>query len=210
MICARRSGFVSLRVLHISAYKDAHPNEAILVLGLGESVNLLSGLTMLSIGVNDLGRRFTPTYLVNVNVRAGYKGDRFQFIENTGARAIFTHMPAEQGKPKCPVVVFELAKTGIAIDGDSIPYFRDSPFVAVSIAAYMGATKIGLLGVDFTHNHFWQKDGPHRLEKEFPRINDAYGKLHDHLKTRGVDLVNLSSISKLTSIPKAALNTWPN
>jgi hypothetical protein len=197
--------------VEFSEFKNCHAGESMLVVGLGESVNLLDHPgTFVSIGVNDIGRKFHPTYLLNVNNRSQYKGDRFQFIEGTKARFIFTHNPREQGNAQPPIVTFEVAREvgGVAIEGNKLPHFRNSPYMAVALAGYMGARRIGVIGVDFTDNHFWIKDGPHRLNNEFDRINAQYGKLAQHLSGQGIEVFNLSPISRLTSLAKLTLEQW--
>jgi len=193
-------------------YKNWHAGRDILVCGLGESLNLLTGPTinLLSIGVNDIGRKFHPNYLLNVNNKNQYKGDRFQYIENSRAEAIFTQNPKEQGNAKIPIVTFEIAREvgSVAIIGKALPHFRNSPYMAVALAGYMGARRIGLIGVDFTDNHFWIKDGPHRLMNELDRINTQYGKLAQYLSGQGTEVFNLSPISRLTSLSKLSLAQW--
>lgn len=186
-----------------------------MVCGLGESINELQDDACYwyarTIGVNDIGRKLTPAYLLNVNNKSQYKGDRFQFIENTASAYTFTHVPKEQGDMRARIVQFKIQPKpgGVEIGDDGlVPHYRCSPYVACTLAAYMGAKYIGLLGVDFTDGHFWAKDGPHRLNGELEGIDKQFGKLAAHLKTKGVDLVNLSSISKLTSLPKVRLSEW--
>jgi len=192
-----------------SDFEHLHRGQSILVCGLGESLNLLKDPeNYLTIGVNDIGRKFHPTYLLNVNLKQQYKGDRWQHIESTRAKVIFTHIPNHQPAGK-PVVTFKLGKVAdVEIADGKLPHYRNSPYVAVCLAAYMGARKIGLLGVDFTQNHFWVKDGPHRLERELAQIDQQYGKLSKYLVDRGARIVNLSPISRLTSIPKERLEDF--
>lgn len=45
-----------------------------------------------TIGVNDVGRLFDPTYLVVVNPRNQFKGDRFRFVEQSKVQALFTQL----------------------------------------------------------------------------------------------------------------------
>lgn len=198
--------------MNFADFKNRHANESILVCGLGESANLLSDPTgYMTIGVNDIGRLFQPTYLLNVNNKSQYKGDRFSYIENSQAKYLFTHQPKEQGNVKIPIVEFKIArKVGtVEIEEDgALPHFRNSPYVAVALAAYMGATRIGLLGVDFTDNHFWVKDGPHRLLRELEAIDAQYGKLAVYLQAKGIGVWNLSPISRLTKLPKVNLEEW--
>lgn len=188
-------------------FKNKHANESIVVCGLGESVTLFKPDKNLTIGVNDIGRLFQPTYLLSVNNRSQYNGDRFSYIENSQAQALFTHLPNEQGNCKIPIVEFQITRDvgSVEIVNDELPHYRNSPYVAVALAAYMGATRIGLIGVDFTDNHFWVKDGPHRLMREFEQINAQYGKLAAHLSGQGIEVFNLSPISRLTSISKLKL-----
>lgn len=193
-------------------FRNRHVNDYLLVLGLGESINELNPRYYPnSIGVNDIGRKITPHYLLNVNNRSQYKGDRFKFIENSEAVYIFTHVAREQGYQRSPIIEFKIQRQpgGVEIGEDGlVPHYRCSPYVACTLAAYMGAKRIGLLGVDFTDGHFWTKDGPHRLNGELQGIDNQFGKLAAHLSTKGVELVNLSPISKLNSLPKAKLQEW--
>ncbi len=89
---------------------------------------------------------------------------------------------------------------------DQLPHFRNTPYMGVVLAGFFGARRIGLIGADFTDNHFWIQDGQHRLEKELEHINRQYGKLAAHLKMQGTEVVNLSPISKLTSLPRMSLD----
>lgn len=195
-------------------FKNKHAGENIVCCGLGESINGLGAIDfcgkLISIGVNDIGRAFTPTYLLNVNNRNQYKGDRYSFIENTQAQYLFTHTPGENLGVKIPIVAFKIDPRtgGVEIVENRLPHFRNTPYMGVALAGYMGAKRVGLIGVDFTDNHFWIKDGPHRLNSEFQRIDEQYGKLAAHLKQQGAEVWNLSPISRLTSLPKMSLEQW--
>jgi hypothetical protein len=70
-------------------------------------------------------------------------------------------------------------------------------------AAYMGARRIGVIGVDLTDHHFFGATGRHSLAGRLREIDAQYGRLAAALEKRGVELVNLSSISRLTSLPRA-------
>lgn len=190
--------------LKFEHFKNAFPGSKIIVCGLGESLNFLTDpRRFCTIGCNDIGRMFDPTFLINVNNRTQYKGDRFSYIEKTTSSAIFTHQPGEQGNPNAPIVTFALGDAGgVEVIENRVPHYRNTPYMGVVLAAYMGARKIGLLGVDFTDGHFWTDDGPHRLANQLPQIDKAYGNLAKHLKTKGVALLNLSPVSRLTSIRK--------
>jgi len=78
--------------------------------------------------------------------------------------------------------------------------------MAVALAGFFGARRIGLIGADFTEHHFWIQYGPQRIGKELDVIDRQYGKLAAHLKQQGTEVVNLSPISKLTSLPRMSLD----
>lgn len=95
---------------------------------------------------------------------------------------------------------------GTKVSNDNaMPYTKNSPYVAVCLAEYMGASKIGLIGVDFTEGHFFADTGKHILSSELVKIDSEYSALSAALKNRGVELVNLSSRSRLTSLKKISL-----
>ena len=175
-----------------------------MVCGCGESAALLPRPeSFITIGVNDIGRLYDPTYLVVVNPRSQFKGDRFRYVEQSKAQALFTQLDLGHVRP--PVVAFKLgeyAGTGPAV-GDTLHYTQNSPYVAVCLAAHMGASRIGLIGVDFTDDHFFAKTGRHPLAARLAQIDREYGALAEALRQRGIELVNLSATSRLQSLPRA-------
>lgn len=190
----------------VSGYRARHQGEAVLVVGCGESsaaVNQRPGLT--TIGVNDIGRLFTPTYLVVVNPPRQFHGDRFSHVRNSRAQALFTQL--DLGPVNPPVVRIQLGRYGGTDIGDDgvLHYTQNSPYVAVCLAAYMGAKRIGLIGVDFTDDHFFAKTGRHPLAGRLAQIDREYGALAEGLGKGGIELVNLSTISRLQSLPRAPL-----
>jgi hypothetical protein len=198
--------------LTFDAFKNYHLNECLIVCGLGQSLRSFrppDGIA--TIGVNDIGRLFHPTYLLNVNHRSQYKGDRYSYIENTQAKYLFTQQPRENPGVKIPIVEFEIQKKGggVEIEDNRLPHFRNSPYMGVALAGFMGAARIGIIGVDFTENHFWLQDGKHRLECELESIDAHYGALAAHLyQSQGTRVFNLSTISRLTSIPRITFDDF--
>jgi len=190
------------RALH--EFRDAHQGESIVVCGCGPSLKELPDPQRhVTIGVNDVGRLFDPTYLVVVNPRNQFKADRFAFVERSKARFLFTQL--DLGSVDPPVVRFKLGRFG-GTDvgtGEVLHYAQNSPYVAVCLAAYMGARRIGVIGVDLTDGHFFAPTGRHALASRLREIDAQYGKLRVALEARGVELVNLSSISRLVSLPRA-------
>jgi hypothetical protein len=190
----------------LRAYRQRHAGEDILVCGCGESAAALSRPPgMLTIGVNDIGRLFDPSYLVVVNPPRQFRGDRFAFVRNSRAQALFTQL--ELGAVSPPVVRFQLGHYGGTDlgDGDVLHYTQNSPYVAVCLAAHLGARRIGLIGVDFTDHHFFGPTGRHPLAPRLAAIDREYAALAQALAARGIDLVNLSPTSRLQSLPRERL-----
>ena len=152
-------------------FRDYHKGETIIVCGCGESLNELTDPgRFITIGVNDVGRLFDPTYLVVLNPKHQFKNDRFRYVESSRARAVFSQLRLGINHPN--FVQFKLGQRGgteITIQ-NVLPYTQNSPYVAVCLAAFMGASKIGLLGVDFDQYHFFAKTGKHPLTNTIAKI----------------------------------------
>jgi hypothetical protein len=190
-------------------YRNRHAGATIIVCGCGRSLaELPEPERWTTIGVNDVGRLFDPTYLVVVNPRSQFRGDRFRYVAESRAGALFTQLDPQRdlGISHPAVVRFRLGRRGgTEVDGpDALPYTRNSPYVAVCLAAFLGARRIGLIGVDFTDHHFFAATGTHPLSRELAQIDREYGNLAAALARRGVELVNLSRESRLSALPKAA------
>ena len=187
-------------------FRDLHRGETILVCGCGASLNLLDHLErFVTIGVNDVGRRFTPDYLVVVNERRQFDPARFAHVERSEARAVFTQLDLGLAHPR--VVRFRLGRRGGTDrpEDGTLHFSNNSPFVAVGLARHLGASRIGLIGVDFTDDHFFGATGRHPLAAQLARIDREYGGLAAACRAEGVELVNLSPFSRLASLPRARL-----
>ncbi len=189
-------------------FKDKHKGEKVIVCGCGVSATELKNPQDYTIiGVNDLSRLFIPNYLVVLNDKSSFTSDRWQWIEKTESPYIFTHikkLPITEDKK----VLIQLGKYGgHDLEKTQVDYTSNSPYLAVIIAAYMGFNKIGLLGADFVHHHFFEKSGEHTLNKKINLINNEYKMLHQTLKNKGIELVNLSSVSKI-EIPRQSLEDF--
>ncbi|MGH7338606.1 MAG: hypothetical protein ACREI7_13575, partial [Myxococcota bacterium] len=191
-------------------YRDRHRGASILVCGCGSSLALLEHPERnLTIGVNDVGRRFTPDYLVVVNERRQFKRERYLHVERTQAKAVFTQL-AQLDLPQTRVVRFRLGRRGGTerADADTLHYSNNSPYVAVNLARHLGARRIGLIGVDFSDEHFFGATGRHPLAGQLPQIEREYLALAEACRAEGVELVNLSPMSRLQSLPRARLADW--
>lgn len=195
----------------LQAFRGLHAGADILVCGCGPSLlELEDPANHITIGVNDVGRLFDPTYLVVLNPRAQFKGDRFRYVEQSNARALFTQL--DLGPVKPPLVKFRLGRYGgtdaATADGldCTLDYTQNSPYVAVCLAARMGAARIGLIGVDFSDGHFFADTGRHALSGRLKEIDAQYGRLAAALAARGVALVNLGAASRLHLLPKMRID----
>src|SRR3989344_4455448 len=90
-------------------FRDRHAGESIIVCGCGSSLTPeVARLGLTTIGVNDVGRLFDPNYLVVVNPARQFRGDRFNFVRQSRAQALFTQL--DLGPVAPPVVRFRLGR----------------------------------------------------------------------------------------------------
>ena len=116
----------------IDEYRNRHAGETIVVCGCGTSLSSLDRPgRFTTIGVNDVGRLFQPDYLVVLNPRQQFRGERFTHVAESKAKALFTHL--ELGVDHPNIVYFRLGQRNGADIGPGIalPYTRNSPYVAI-------------------------------------------------------------------------------
>ena len=186
-------------------FRGCHSGETLLVCGCGSSLSqIVAPERVVTIGVNDVGRLFDPDYLMVLNPRQQFTGDRFRYVEQSRAKVVFTQLDLGISHPH--VVRFRLGRKGGTdlSDPDSLPYTRNSPYPALCLAMHMGARRIGLIGVDFTDHHFFAPTGRHSLAGEFPQIDREYQQLFESCRRRGIEVFNLSRESRLTAFPMMA------
>lgn len=189
-------------------FKNKHQGQKIMVVGCGTSASTLTNpQDYVTIGVNDLSRLFNPNYLVVLNDKTSFEADRWKWIESSTSPHIFTHIKtlAIKEEQKVLLQLGRYAAKTVELYKDSVDYTSNSTFVACVIAAYMGASKIGILGVDFTANHFFAQSGEHTLSKKINVINQEYEMFKNVFCKDGREIVNLSEISKITSLTKQSL-----
>ncbi|MGH9349335.1 MAG: glycosyltransferase family protein [Vicinamibacterales bacterium] len=189
----------------LAGFRGYHAGSTILVCGCGPSLTeIVAPDRFLTIGTNDVGRLFTPDYLVVLNARKQFTGDRFQYVAASRARAIFTQL--DLGIPHPHIVRIRLGRRGgTDFSNPHVLHFtRNSPYVAINLAVHMGAARIGLIGVDFTPHHFFGPTGPHNLAAELTQIDREYRLLREACARQGVEIVNLSVRSRLTAFPKVS------
>src|SRR5262245_59019561 len=95
----------------LAGFRDRHRGQTIVVCGCGPSLNDLEAPErFITIGVNDVGRLFDPTYLVVVDPPSRFRSDRFRYIAESRAQAIFT--PADLRIAHPNIVRFALGRQG--------------------------------------------------------------------------------------------------
>ena len=197
-------------MLALAAFRNLHRGASIVVCGCGASLNALQRPERFTtIGVNDVGRLFQPDYLVVVDPPARFNGDRFDFVRTSRARYLFTQL-ADLDVPHPNVVRFVLgAKDGTDLSNpDVLHYSVVTPYVALCLAIHMGAAHVGLIGVDFTDGHFFGPTGTNEWAPHVVSIDQQFGRLSRAALARGVRVFNLSPISRLTSMPHMAIETF--
>ena len=188
-------------------FRDRHRGETVIVCGCGASLRQLRRPErFVTIGVNDVGRLFTPDYLIVVNERRQFTPDRYVHVEQSQAKAVFSQL--DLAHPRA--VRFRLGKRGGTdrADADSLHYTNNSPYIAVNLARHMGAARIGLIGVDFDGDHFFGSTGRHPLAGQLAQIDLEYAALSAACRTDGIELVNLSPSSRLASLQCTTLDAW--
>ena len=193
-------------------YIGKYKGESFIVAGCGSSINSYSDFSdHYVIGVNDIERILTPDFLVVVNEIRTFMRGRWYYVDKTLSPVIFSHLenpgPIERSENLVNVKLGERDSANLD-DLTKVDFTTNSPYMAAIIAYQMGARKIGIVGVDFTNNHFFSETGAHRLSKNIIDIDSQYMKLRIELEKRGVKVANLSSISALEAWPKMDLETF--
>ncbi len=189
----------------LSEFKDIHKGSSIIVCGCGRSLLDIKAhqKDFITIGVNDVPKLFTPTYLAVTDHPQRFAIPRRKLIMESESKAVFTCTKGWRGKN---IVMFELGSRKVHnLDNpDKVDHFMNSPYVATGIAYKMGAKNIGIIGVDFTSDHFYAKDGHHPLTrmKRVRHVDNAYGVLVDEFKKEIDSHYNLSKYTARKAIPK--------
>jgi len=202
-----------------STIRDFHARHAggtIIVCGCGTSLNELTDpQRFITIGVNDVGRRFDPTYLVVVNPPRQFAADRFSLrrdlarrgpvhpartgggaagrgTDPAGRYAVPTGPDAQR---RCPALHAELALRGPVPGG------------------LHGARRIGLIGVDFTDDHFFARSGRHPLAGRLPQIDANTGRWPRHaaaVASKSSTWARAAGWSACRTPPRAGLPMTPS
>jgi hypothetical protein len=187
---------------------NIHQGDSFVVCGCGSSLNLYDKFeNHITIGVNDASSKVYCKYLVVVNEPKNFKRGRWENVNKNTADYVFTHIQSLQQEDEGKKVIIKLGKRdGVNLDNYGfIDYTNNSPYMATIIAYQMGARKIGLIGVDFTLNHFFGETGKHTLNRDLESIINQYSNLANALVSKGIKIANLSPDSMIEFGPKMTL-----
>lgn len=195
-----------------------------IVAGLGPSLDLLAEtpweMRPTVIGVNDAESRIECEHLVVLDPPSSFRdrspegtGEaRIRTVLDTRAAEVWIVANGLEGgwgdlTARRPVwdirLIVGVPDAAAGLDyPDRVYSYQTSPFAATTIAYRLGAGRIGLIGVDLTPDH---NLGGRGTRSEIAR---KFAGMHDELKRRGVDLVNLSPLSSLCGVPNEELSTW--
>jgi uncharacterized Rossmann fold enzyme len=186
--------------------------ETFIIAGCGSSLNYYSDFSKYYvIGVNDIERILTPDFLVVVNDSRTFMRGRWEYVRDSLSPVIFSHLdnPGPITRSSNLVKINLGERNNPNLDRmDRVDYTTNSPYMAAIIAYQLGAKKIGMIGVDFTQDHFFSKTGTHKLSKNLKNIDSEYLTLRNEFEKRGVSVANLSPISLLSSWPKMNLQEF--
>ncbi|NBU97817.1 MAG: hypothetical protein EBS19_06335, partial [Spirochaetia bacterium] len=175
-------------------YINKFSGETFIVAGCGSSINLYDDFSKYYvIGVNDVERILTPDFLVVVNDHRTFMRGRWDYVKNSLSPVIFSHLddpgPINRSSRLSKIKIG--SRNSPNLDNlSAVDYTMNSPYMAVIIAYQLGAKKIGMVGVDFTQDHFFANTGTHKLSKHLKNIDQEYLILKNHLEARGVKVAN--------------------
>jgi hypothetical protein len=193
-------------------YINRFQGETFIVAGCGSSINYYTDFSKYYvIGVNDIERILTPDFLVVVNEHRTFMRGRWDYVRDSLSPVIFTHLenpgPITRSANLCKIKIGQRNNPDLN-NLSVVDYTMNSPYMAAIIAYQLGAKKIGMVGVDFTNDHFFSETGAHKLSKNVRNIDLEYSLLRNHLENKGVKVANLSPISLLESWPKMNLEEF--
>jgi hypothetical protein len=164
-----------------------------------------------TIGVNDIGRYFHPNYLLVVDPRRRLTEERYRYIDSS--KAVFVFTDRDYAVRRANVVRFPLRqRAGPDFSNPhELHYIArpwHSPYIALHLAAHMGAARIGMIGVDFSDHHFYANTGPYEGIAHLATVEQHFRRLNIALAARGIKVFNLSARSRITAFPRLSIEDF--
>lgn len=182
-------------------FLNQHIGKRFIVCGTGPSIDTWDWPTdnsdQVIIGVNDFGKYFDPDYLVCIDSHNAFTSSRWEYIYNTQADYVFSHLKLPiRDTGKLVKIDFSNRNVYDLASPNKLHKSYLSPYVAVNIAYWMGASEIYMIGVDLVN---------HPLKNRITQINKDFFNLGQSLRSKGVQLYNASSISLINTVPFKSL-----
>lgn len=184
-------------------FLNKHIGQRFIVCGLGESLQDYINVPRFDhndvfIGVNDIDRHlWAVDYLVCIDSKNSFTPGRWQHIEKTRSKNVFSHLNLPiQDKSKLVKIDYSNRNVYDLASPNKLHKSYLSPYVAVNIAYWMGASEIYMIGVDLVN---------HPLKNRITQINKDFFNLGQSLRSKGVQLYNASSISLINTVPFKSL-----
>ena len=213
------------QTMRLNDYYNIHKDKAVLVCGCGSSLHdlhLRSYEKVITIGVNAIGRIFTPDYLVFADdmqlqllfAQTHPDYDNPHYILHSQAQSIFMYdhiyrhnlkyFPTEQINKIVEMPAQHIRNTQV-YQRSHIYYSETSPMLALSLAIFMGAKTVGVVGFDFTGNYAWDNKYYNKsyFNSRFEQINsDLETLVRLSTQQHGIKFMNFSKISRFECIQK--------
>jgi hypothetical protein len=159
-----------------------------------------------TIGVNDIQKHFIPDHLMIMDDRRVFMAHRQAIMDNPLFTTSLWWRRAAPLWPTWDTMRFNVRRYRIqryntpdeiaeALRGyplDHLPHKHTTVYTACSLAVALGATWIGVIGLDLVRHH---------LNKRLKLVNRSFACLTMAMEQLGVTFVNLSRQSLITSIP---------
>lgn len=182
----------------------------VLVCGCGKSLLQLKEIpeNIVTIGVNDCGKMIQPDYLLVVD--NDFSTERRKTIESCSKKSVLvSHIPEyfTEFNSKIKIEIGEYGKLNNLYEGAKIDYSTTSTYMSIIFAyKFLCADRIAMLGVDFTNGHYNNDDGKYKLDLDTAKLH--YGMLCNALSKRNCELVNVSDVSLIDTVPHLDLDKW--
>lgn len=202
-------------MIQLNQIEGIHAGKKAIVFGCGTSVRLFDKYKnnrpkdLIILGVNDIGEYITPDYNCIFDSPDQFSKERLQTIIDTPSPIITNCREWERYGKETYIVNFNGRNTWHDFTNDNtIAYGIVSPYTAVVCAYHLGCREIGMLGVDFTPDHYNRKDGMHNQTYRLNELNAEFATLEEELYSRWCRFVNLSPDSEIHSVTKFGLDDF--
>jgi len=196
--------------IQFQTMKGTFQGETIIACGTGPSIESFDRHDdFLTVGSNAVPKYFKPTWLTFIDSPKAIPEDRWKWIKHYKG-----HVFHQEKRRAIPEVLAEQdiwweyltlhpirrIHKDARIFGDFLYSSYHSGFAAMAIACWLGATKVGLIGMDMTEGH--------PLHRRIDIHNRELGWFRDVAEAHGIQIFNLSRESNLTAVPFAKLKEF--